>query len=54
MDNSMPLGIRVKDDANDKKFIRFEWDVGEEYANLMRMAEWYEDENNPSIRFVDW
>ena len=107
MPKSMPLGIRVEDDANDKKFMRFfdviqraakeqgcvffsysgeshelindkfdgedlsgwlipiseaeefnkhflEWDVGEEYAHLMRMAEWYGDENNPSIKFRSW
>ena len=107
MDNSMPLGIRVKDDAEDKKFVRFfevvqraakaqgcaffcdsgeshnlindkfdgedlagwliplsevekfnkqflDWSVGEEYDQFMRMAEWYGDENNPSIRFRSW
>lgn len=107
MTYSMPLGLRVKDDAEDEKFVRYfkivqqaakeqgcvffsysgeshelindkfdgedlsgwliplsevekfnkqflDWSVGEEYDQFMRMAEWYGDENNPSIRFRSW
>lgn len=106
MTSSMPLGIRVKNDAEDKKFVRFfeiiqreakaqdcvffcdsgechslvndkfdgedlsgwlipavkadefnkrflDWDIGIEYDDYVRIAEWFGDENNPSIRFVD-
>lgn len=107
MDNSMPLGIRVKDDAEDEMFVRFfevvqraakaqgcvffcdsgechylindkfdgedlcgwlvpiseadefnkrflAWEIGIESDDYMRIAEWYGDENNPSIRFIDF